>query len=184
MTWTPPPLHRAQPGDPSKLFGALQTTGYVVSYRPDAARDADDVYSASKDAAMDDGFYDVRTPDVERSVKTVTLGNVTTTTVVDLEPDTRYVFAVAAVVEDRFRDPDFVDAVDLYGRRPLLPGAHVGPRSVFTNATATLAHDVAFDGFDANATVRHGPVRRRERTRILPFNVKIETVGRTKSIQT
>ncbi|KAH8086681.1 hypothetical protein JL720_7120 [Aureococcus anophagefferens] len=76
----------------------------------------------------------------------VTLGNVTTTTIIGLDPDTRYVFAVAAVVEDRFTDPDRIDTVDLYGRRPLMDGARVGPRSTFTNATATLT--TARDAFD------------------------------------
>ena len=46
--------------------------------------------------------------------------------------------------------------MDLYGRRPLMDGARVGPRSTFTNATATLVHDLSFSSFDANATVAHG----------------------------
>ena len=38
----------------------------------------------------------------------------------------------------------------------MLNGALVGPRSLFSQATATLALDVQFTSFDANATVKHG----------------------------
>ena len=100
LTWEPPPYRRAAPGDPSKLLGALGVTGYVVSYREADDRRADAVYSRPEDDALD-------------AFASITLGNVTTTTVVGLRPDVRYVFAVAAVSEDRFTDRALVDTVDL-----------------------------------------------------------------------
>ena len=54
----------------------------------------------------------------------VTVGNVTTTTVVGLLPDTLYGLAVAAVSENASAVDEWT-AFDLYGRRPLLPGAQV-----------------------------------------------------------
>lgn len=81
----------------------------------------------------------------------VSLGNVTTTTVIGLLPDTLYSFAAAAAAED-VRDAAAWRSVDLYGRRPLLPRAALGPASSRSNRTATLRWDVAFERFDANAT--------------------------------
>ncbi|KAH8047305.1 hypothetical protein JL722_13115 [Aureococcus anophagefferens] len=40
---------RLQEGAPSKLLGALQTTGYVVHYKVDEARDADGFYTRGED---------------------------------------------------------------------------------------------------------------------------------------
>ncbi|KAJ8604455.1 hypothetical protein CTAYLR_000923 [Chrysophaeum taylorii] len=114
------------------LWGALAITGYVVSWR--------------------------KAPSYTETTTTTTLGNVTTTTVIGLEPKTRYAFAVAAVVENRWADPEAVDAVDLYGRRRLLDDALVGTRSTFTAEIGTLEHDFAATAFDANATLSHGPV--------------------------
>lgn len=168
LRWTPPPYPRLQEGAPSKLLGALQTTGYVVHYKVDEARDADGFYTRGEDDRLGSGAFGAprdprkiegardRYAPATNDIFSVTLGNVTTTTIIGLDPDTRYVFAVAAVVEDRFTDPDRIDTVDLYGRRPLMDGARVGPRSTFTNATATLVHDLSFSYFDANATVAHG----------------------------
>ena len=48
--------------------------------------------------------------------------------------------------------------LDLYGRRPLLAGALVGPASPVTNLTATLKSDVSFAHFNANLTVNHSAV--------------------------
>lgn len=136
LSWRPPP----------SLWDAVCVTGYIVTWRlvndlpPGAA-----IYSRQHDDAIAAG-----------EGGDITLGNVTTTTVIGLEPQRTYSFSVAAVVEDRWTDAAAVDTVDLYGRRPLLNGALVGPRSVFTNLAATLRYDVHVPYFDANATLDHG----------------------------
>lgn len=136
LSWRPPP----------SLWDAVCVTGYIVTWRlindlpPGAA-----IYSRQHDDAIAGG-----------KGGNITLGNVTTTTVIGLEPQQTYSFSVAAVVEDRWADAAAIDTVDLYGRRPLLNGALVGPRSAFTNFTATLSYDIDIPYFDANTTLDHG----------------------------
>jgi len=89
----------------------------------------------------------------EGDVKRVVVGNVTTTTIIDLKPDTLYAAAVASFVESQ-KDEEWTE-LDLYGRRAALPGALQSPLSLETNATATLRWDVDFPMFNANATVNH-----------------------------
>ena len=110
------------------------------------------------------------------------MGNVTSTTVNGLQPDTQYDFAVAAMAENQVRrgrakwsrglqvryapqyprsltslnpNPLHVlpllvqtdvewQQLDLYGRRPMVHNALVGPFSTPTNVTATLAFDFQF----------------------------------------
>lgn len=142
LTWEPPPRGRPHFGANSKLLGALQSTGYLVTCQLDY------VHTEAKGESLGSSpRYD------QRSTHQITLGNVTKTTIVGLRPDTSYVFSVAAVVENRFNDQSFIDTVDLYGRRPHLPSAFVGPASCYTNTTTTLTHDLQFDTFTANATV-------------------------------
>lgn len=109
------------------LWGAVCITGYVLSWRS------------------------------ENSTGEITLGNVTTTTVNNLDRDTQYSFAVAAVAEDRWADRSAVDTVDLYGRRLLLHSALRGVTGVYSNDTKTLRYDVEMTYFNANATINHGP---------------------------
>lgn len=87
-------------------------------------------------------------------VRNLTLGNVTSTTVTDLDPATRYEFAVAAAAEN-FWVGD-VHQGDRYGRRDLIPGAVVSKPSRLTNQTATRALDISAPFFDANKTLDHG----------------------------
>jgi len=115
----------------------------------------------------------------------VTVGNVTTTTITGLLPNTPYGFSVAAVSENhteidamrmghdggldenRHRngnsssDDDRKEIFDLYGRRSLLPGHLIGQFSVETNMTNTLIWDVAFDWFNANATTNQSSIDQR-----------------------
>jgi hypothetical protein len=86
-------------------------------------------------------------------VRELTVGNITTTTVTGLLPDTPYTFSVAAVSENA--TDDAWKTFDLYGRRSLLPGAQIGKMSVETNVTSSLLWDVEFDWFNANATTNH-----------------------------
>ena len=155
LCWVPPALKGSQVGSSSGLLGALQTTGYIITYHVVSDQQATDAKTEEIKQKLQARH------DNARIIHNVTLGNVTATTIIGLKPDTRYVFAVAAVVEDRFSDQLFIDTVDLYGRRSHLPGAFVGPFSDFTNATATLQHDVSFNIFNANATVQHGPADER-----------------------
>uniref|UniRef100_A0A7S2RZZ2 Fibronectin type-III domain-containing protein n=1 Tax=Rhizochromulina marina TaxID=1034831 RepID=A0A7S2RZZ2_9STRA len=85
--------------------------------------------------------------------KRVVVGNVTTTTIIDLKPDTLYAAAVASLVESQ-TDEEWTE-LDLYGRRAALPGALESALSLETNATATLRWDIEFLSFNANATVNH-----------------------------
>ena len=98
----------------------------------------------------------------------VYVGNVTTTTLIDLEPDTSYEFRIAAMNEDQVNvgggltDPKMEWLqLDLYGRRPAVAGALVGDFSNASIPTATLVRDFAFLRFDANATLAHGAVDKR-----------------------
>jgi len=103
----------------------------------------------------------------------VTVGNVTHTTVIGLTPNTLYEFRVAALTEPQGADngvlgdaafaaakhapPAWRYGLDLYGRRPAVPGALLGAPSAPANATATLKYDLSFNafGFNANATLNH-----------------------------
>lgn len=156
LCWEPPPLKDSHVGSSSRLLGALQTTGYIITYH--VVFDQQAAHAKMKEIKQQP---QTRSDHARVTLHNVTLGNVTATTIIGLKPDTRYVFAVAAVVEDRFSDQSFIDTVDFYGRRSHLPGAFVGPFSDFTNATATLQHDVSFNIFNANATVHHGPADER-----------------------
>jgi hypothetical protein len=90
----------------------------------------------------------------------VTLGNVSTTTLIGLESDTLYEFRVAAVTEDYVTSHEWLH-LDLYGRRSLLVGALEGPFSSPTNMTATLKSDIVFTHFDANSTVNYSAIESR-----------------------
>ena len=125
LTWEPPTFEEAR-FSASPLRVMWHTTGYVVSYRIEAEKDA------RKGELQDKNRF------LEGIAHEVTFGNITSTTILGLEPASSYVFAVAAVVEDRFGDQTFLDTVDIYGRRRLLPGALIGPKSVYCNAAATL----------------------------------------------
>merc|ERR1719478_746544 len=81
----------------------------------------------------------------------VYVGNVTTTTLIELEPDTSYEFRIAAMNEDQVNvggsanDPQMEwRQLDLYGRRLAVARALVSDFSNASVPTATLARDFAF----------------------------------------
>eukprot|EP00638_Chattonella_subsalsa_P000403 CAMPEP_0117769996 /NCGR_PEP_ID=MMETSP0947-20121206/23453_1 /TAXON_ID=44440 /ORGANISM="Chattonella subsalsa, Strain CCMP2191" /LENGTH=979 /DNA_ID=CAMNT_0005594775 /DNA_START=113 /DNA_END=3052 /DNA_ORIENTATION=- len=120
---------------PEDMWSALTTTGYLVSW-----------YELEEgEIWMEDGSDD--------GWQSVSVGNVTTTTIIDLPSDTLMMFRVAAVAENQ-TDVEWTQ-LDLYGRRSLLGNAEVGPASQATNTTATLPWDFHFDAFTANATLNH-----------------------------
>ena len=80
-------------GSSSGLLGALQTTGYIITYHVVSDQQATDAKTEEIKQKLQARH------DNARIIHNVTLGNVTATTIIGLKPDTRYVFAVAAVVE-------------------------------------------------------------------------------------
>lgn len=92
-------------------------------------------------------------PQYRTRMSNLTVGNVTTTSIRGLEPDTVYVFAVAAMVEGAIDQKAATAPTDLYGRRDPLPNMVLSPFSIFTNITRTLKYDFDFSFFNANATL-------------------------------
>ena len=82
------------------------------------------------------------------------VGNMTTTTVVGLQPDTRFQFRIAALSEPTLT-ASWLE-VDLYGHRREVPGFQRGPWSEATSIERTLDADFAFPFFNANFTLNHG----------------------------
>lgn len=89
------------------------------------------------------------------STITMTVGNVTQTSVRGLSPNTSYTFSIAAVSEMTYPLTAANLPTDLYGRRTLLPGASIGVFSQASNSTLTLLNDIAFSAFDVNSTLNH-----------------------------
>ena len=82
------------------------------------------------------------------------VGNITTTTIRGLSPNTTYVFGIGGLNEDQ--NDELCIKLDLYGRRNMLDDAIEGSFETITGHT--LTHDVWFQRFDANSTQNHGPV--------------------------
>ncbi len=100
-----------------------------------------------------------------------TFGNITTTTIGNLEPDTTYIFGVAGLNENQ-SDGHWWNDLDVYGRRRSSEKSdnevHLGDVSSLSPSSPlmgpiveieghTLAHDIHFHRFDANSTLNHGP---------------------------
>jgi len=85
-------------------------------------------------------------------VSNLTVGNITTTSIRGLEPNTAYVFGISALSEGAATRAAILPT-DLYGRREPLPDAIESPISIFTDITSTLQFDFDFQGFDANSTL-------------------------------
>lgn len=81
-----------------------------------------------------------------------TTGNITTTTIRGLKPNTNYLFGITALNENQNEN---WHELDLYGRRETLDDAIEGP--IETIVGRTLLYDIEFEKFDANSTQNHGP---------------------------
>ena len=86
-------------------------------------------------------------------------GNITTTTIRGLSPNSTYVFGLAGLNEDQ-NNAKWWNDLDLYGKRSLLHGALEG--STVEIQGRTLMYDVNFQRFNANMTQNHGPEIDRE----------------------
>jgi hypothetical protein len=84
-------------------------------------------------------------------------GNITTTTIRGLSPNTTYEFGISGLNEDQNSNTWY--DLDLYGRRNILGDALEGP--IATTIGHTLMYDIEFNSFDANSTQNHGPVIQR-----------------------
>jgi len=82
------------------------------------------------------------------------VGNVTTTTIRGLKPNTYYDLSISATTENQ-NDPEW-EELDKYGRRSLLRGGLLSDKASYVSSS-TLAHDFQFIQFDADSAVNHGP---------------------------
>ena len=98
------------------------------------------------------------------------IGNITTTTIRGLTPNTSYTIGIAGLNEDQSNKSWFY--LDLYGRRRMLDDALEGP--IATTFGHTLKYDVEFQRFDANSTQNHGPKVQTTASSIGPTGIENE----------
>jgi len=96
-------------------------------------------------------------PKTRSQIHNMTVGNVTTTSVRGLMPNTEYIFAIAAVSEGAHHEKSANLPTDLYGRRKLTGNAMVGTFSTYTEVTTTLENDIDYGGFNAGLVPGNGP---------------------------
>ncbi|TYZ64247.1 hypothetical protein PybrP1_004419 [[Pythium] brassicae (nom. inval.)] len=109
---------------PSSVWEAMTVTGYRVSWK-----------------LCSEATY-------APALRSVVVGNVTSTTIIDLLSSTSYQVTVAALTED-YRERATWQDIDLYGRRDVMPGAVLGLDSPSSLCVTTLANDFAFPEFSA-----------------------------------
>jgi Bacterial lectin/Fibronectin type III domain/IPT/TIG domain len=121
---------------PTDVWQALAITGYQIGYT----------------AATAGVNYTAVTGEIA-AITIITVGNVTTTTLTDLQANTSYACWVRAISEQtttiQWRE------LDLYGRRNLVNDAVIGAYSMSVLVT-TLAYDIEFTAFNAAATLNAG----------------------------
>lgn len=98
---------------PASLWDAMTVTGYRIAWKPCSAA--------------------MFAPE-----NVVTVGNVTTTTLLGLDANTSLHVKVAPMTEDQ-RDARAWQSIDLYGRRAALPSAVIGVESSLSACVSTLA---------------------------------------------
>jgi Bacterial lectin/IPT/TIG domain/Fibronectin type III domain len=146
LSYTVPPVALLQPvitnvaarsvdinwNAPTDMWQALAITGYQIGYTVATA-----------------GINYTAVTGENAATTIMTVGNVTTTTLTDLQANTSYVCWVRAISEQtatsQWRE------LDLYGRRNLVDEALIGIYSVSVLAT-TLVYDIVFTAFNAAAT--------------------------------
>jgi hypothetical protein len=108
---------------PTSVWESLTVTGYIIRWKL-----KDDLKSLFPEENY------------------VVVGNVTSTTLINLQPNTAYEIKIAALTEDQ-RKPEWQD-IDLYGRRTMISDAIIGFDSPIATAT-TLSLDFNFSSFSA-----------------------------------
>lgn len=91
-------------------------------------------------------------PQYRSRVSNITVGNITTTSIRGLEPNTPYIFCITALAEGITHGSATLPT-DLYGRRELLEGYFESPVSIYTNITYTMEYDFDFKFFNSNQTL-------------------------------
>lgn len=81
------------------------------------------------------------------------VGNVTSTTIRDLSPNTTYIIGISGLCEDQ-GNAEWWNNLDRYGRRQALENALEGRATIIQSTT--LLHDVYFPNFNSNLTQNHG----------------------------
>ncbi|EGZ20724.1 hypothetical protein PHYSODRAFT_494164 [Phytophthora sojae] len=109
---------------PDDVWASMTVTGYRVAWKQ----------------CTDESF----SPD-----QAVVVGNVTSTTLIELESSTSYHVKVTPLTENQGRWSSEWKSIDLYGRRPVLPNAVLGINSPVSSCVKTLAQDFVFPQFSA-----------------------------------
>jgi hypothetical protein len=102
-------------------------------------------------------------PEYRSRVSNITVGNITTTSIRGLSPNTHYVFGLTALAEGAASGTSILPT-DLYGRRDALSDAIESSVSVYTDIISTLAFDFDFQFFNANSSLNHSGVPTLEST--------------------
>ena len=113
---------------PGNIFDALIVTGYKIAWSTSN--------SSSRGGTM-------------------TLGNVTTTSIRGLDPGTFYSFRIAAMSESLLPFNNAALPTDLYGRRSPSSDAAFSTYSLFPSSIKTLDQDFIFPFFNADHTLNH-----------------------------
>ncbi|KAE9106725.1 hypothetical protein PF005_g12908 [Phytophthora fragariae] len=79
----------------------------------------------------------------------IVVGNVTSTTLIELKSSTSYQVKVTPLTENQWRWSIEWKDIDLYGRRPVLPNVVFGNDSPVSSCAKTLAQDFVFPQFSA-----------------------------------
>ncbi|KAF4129584.1 Bacterial lectin [Phytophthora infestans] len=109
---------------PTDVWESMTVTGYRVAWK----RCADDSFSLDQ---------------------SVVVGNVTSTTLIELESSTSYQAKVTPLTENQWRWSKEWRDLDLYGRRQILPNAVLGFDSPLSSCVQTLRQDFVFPQFNA-----------------------------------
>lgn len=134
------------------FWNHMTYTGFHIQWRPLLSLEEDGDDSDDSDFAAHYYFYPY----------SMIVGNITTTTVRSLLPDTSYIVAISGLTENQ--EQVFQYPLDLYGRRHhnnnnsnnIFESTSFVLESAMTTTTAkTLQYDVSFDSFNANSTLNH-----------------------------
>ncbi|ETI56626.1 hypothetical protein L917_00803 [Phytophthora nicotianae] len=109
---------------PTDVWVSMTVTGYRVAWK----HCTDDTFSLDQ---------------------SVVVGNVTSTTLIELESSTSYQVKVTPLTENQWRWSKEWKDIDLYGRRRILPNAVVGFDSPLSSCVQTLQQDFSFPQFSA-----------------------------------